>query len=140
MLIMQTTLTFVSALSDEYGHSLPAILQKSFDKYRSLQIRSLMLFSRGNIMQALEGETDAVQSVFDYISRDCRHMHVQTLLRQRGHSRSGVESGFGYRRLDRQILHKICPAIPVFTLTSLEIANRVRDGKVQLLMQQFASN
>lgn len=43
-------------------------------------ITGLMVYSSGNIIQAIEGDPNRIRDLFDRIRRDARHMNIRTLL------------------------------------------------------------
>ncbi|MET0876917.1 MAG: BLUF domain-containing protein [Tardiphaga sp.] len=60
---------------------LDALLQKARVRNESAALTGMMVYSQGEFLQALEGETAAVLETFARIEQDARHSDVVTLRR-----------------------------------------------------------
>jgi hypothetical protein len=60
--------------------ALRELLRRARETNTALGVSGLLLHVDGTFLQLLEGERDAVQGLYDRISRDPRHARVVTLL------------------------------------------------------------
>ncbi len=65
-------------------------------------LSGVLLYSGGNIIQTLEGPEDAVDGLFDTISRDPRHTGILTLLREPLDARVFADWSMGFRELSHE--------------------------------------
>jgi hypothetical protein len=94
------SLTYVSSASTLLDS--PQLVEMLVDwrpKNHALGLTGLLLYRGGNIMQALEGPDEAVDSTFETISRDPRHHGVITLLREPISERAFPDWSMGFRDL-----------------------------------------
>lgn len=82
--------------SEEIG----AILDTSRLRNRERAITGMLLLSRGNFMQVLEGEADALDETMRRILEDKRHHDVIVLEKEPILSRSFAEWSMGFRALE----------------------------------------
>lgn len=68
-----------SAITSLNQEELRSILIKSRKNNEALDITGMLLYSNGNIIQILEGEKDSVQTTFQKIENDYRHVGVLKL-------------------------------------------------------------
>jgi hypothetical protein len=70
-------LIYLSAASHLFSNDeLLAILNKSRDNNTSLGVTGILLYHEGSVLQILEGEEQAVDTVFNAIKRDTRHKGI----------------------------------------------------------------
>ncbi|HEX3863720.1 MAG TPA: BLUF domain-containing protein [Stellaceae bacterium] len=79
---MLLSLVYVSSAREVFRpEDLAELLQHSRRNNARAGITGLLLYVGGNFMQALEGADDAVDELYDRISRDQRHTGVQLIVR-----------------------------------------------------------
>ena len=67
-------LMFASSAVKEFNHQeLSELCQQSERKNKKLGITGQLIYDDGNFLSVLEGQTDAVQQLFQIISHDSRH-------------------------------------------------------------------
>ena len=77
---MVDTLIYASSATQPFGPSeLHELLRVSRSNNERLGVTGMLLFKDGNFMQVLEGEREAVRTLFDRIGRDPRHKGVLVL-------------------------------------------------------------
>ena len=76
------------------------ILRASRRNNAAVGVTGALLYTDGNIMQVLEGPTDAVEGVYARVCRDPRHRNVLVLLRSEVSERAFPDWSMGFRRLD----------------------------------------
>jgi hypothetical protein len=70
-------LVYVSLANQEMSDShLKVVLKKAREKNEALNITGMLLYRDGFFMQALEGELNDIESLFETISKDERHRDV----------------------------------------------------------------
>ena len=82
-------LVYVSLANQEMSDAhLESMLAKARKKNDKLSITGMLLYRDGFFMQALEGELEAIESLFDVIKQDARHRDVLLIykkpIKQRG--------------------------------------------------------
>lgn len=137
---MPLTITFVSSIEDESGKIIPEILEDQYKFCKLQNINSLMLFSRGSIIQSVSGGTSKVNSFFTDVCNDDRLMPPQIIISEEPDNKVDIATGFGYRGLSDSLLNKIPNKIPVFKLKPKNIDLFVNNMTVKLLMNQFIEN
>jgi hypothetical protein len=79
---------------------LADLLEQSRERNLATGITGLLLHDDGNFMQALEGDREAVLSIFESIKRDTRHRDVLTLLTHQVDQRDFAKWSMAWRWLD----------------------------------------
>lgn len=92
-------LIYVSDLVGENESDIPAILKSSVRNNSKNGITGMLLYSRGNFLQVLEGEPDAVNATYDRIRLDPRHRNTIVLTREDVTERHFSNWRMGYRQL-----------------------------------------
>jgi hypothetical protein len=85
-------------LSEE---QLLQLLEQLRDNNARRGITGILLYKGGNIMQVLEGEDEAVRTLFAKIQQDQRHRGVFKLLEEPIKDRQFSSFTMGFRNLDR---------------------------------------
>ena len=71
-----------SATENFSQDDLIPLLKQAREKNQRLNITGLLLYHDGNFMQALEGEKEAVETLFGVIQQDTRHRSILTFLKR----------------------------------------------------------
>jgi len=102
------TLVYVSSakrkMSDE---DLKSILEVSRDNNRKQDISGMLLYRNGFFIQALEGEEDAVQALYNKIKEDPRHGNVLSVYKAKIHERSFADWSMGFNKVEDESLKKL---------------------------------
>lgn len=94
------SLTYVSSATDLLEpEQLADLLVQVRPRNEERDLTGLLLYSRGNIIQVLEGPADAVESTFAEIERDPRHRGLLVLLREPIEERAFPDWSMGFRDL-----------------------------------------
>ena len=76
-------LIYLSSLSDiKLESEIGKILESSVCHNKESGITGMLLYSNGNFLQVLEGETTAVEETFGRICLDDRHCDIVDLIRE----------------------------------------------------------
>ena len=98
-----------SAKPELTEEALLNILSESQQRNAAINITGLLLHSDGNIIQVIEGEKDAVETLFAKIQKDSRHHHLIVLSRKMVSKRDFPEYKMGFKRASSQQLAKELP-------------------------------
>ena len=80
--------------------ALNDLAARSAEKNAKAGLTGMLLFSRGNFMQCLEGEERAVRRLYERVAVDKRHAEVRTLLTQPAEERLFAQWWMGLLNLD----------------------------------------
>jgi hypothetical protein len=96
-------LTYVSSATTLLSvPELVELLEQSRPKNDEQGVTGMLLYSGGNIIQALEGPMAAVESIFDAIEVDPRHTDVRVLDRGATPERSFPNWSMGFRNVSER--------------------------------------
>jgi len=129
---------FVSALLNEDGRDLPAILGHSmeFDPMRT--VRSMVLFSTGSVMQALDGETVQARREMKRISQCAHYRDTIVLNEEEVEERSLAGCSLGALHLSADVVEMLPADVAFFSLSESAVTQRVRLSIARNLLRQFA--
>ena len=88
-----------SAVAPFTPPELVDLLAKSHENNGKLSISGMLLYKDGNFMQVLEGEEEAVRTLYAKIGRDPRHRGLLTLLQGGLAERQFPDWSMGFRYL-----------------------------------------
>jgi hypothetical protein len=101
-------LVYVSAARVTFTKErLVALLRQSREKNRRLGITGLLIYRSGWFMQVLEGEKNAVRTLFARIAGDARHRGVTVMDEGEHPRRQFPEWSMGFRDLDDPALRRL---------------------------------
>ncbi len=86
---------------------LTALLDQSRRKNDRLGITGMLLYKDGSFLQVLEGDPDAVRTLYQHIQRDERHIKVKTLFDEPVRARDFPQWSMGFQNLDGLDLARI---------------------------------
>lgn len=116
------------------------LLKASVERNTRAGITGLLLYQDGTFMQALEGDEEAVITLFAKISRDPRHHHVIPLIHGPIEQRNFPNSAMAFRDLDTTELRNL-PGYSEFLNTPLNAELLTPDiPKCQRLLLFFKEN
>lgn len=96
---------YVSSATELFSTAeLVDILRTSRENNVVLDVSGMLLYKGGNLMQVLEGEKDAVLTLYDKISRDPRHHGVITMLDGFEETRQFPSWTMAFRDLDEPVV------------------------------------
>jgi hypothetical protein len=129
---------FVSALLHEDGRDLPAILEHAIACNPSRTLRSMVLFSTGSVMQAIDGEALQARLELKRISGSSLYLDTIVLNEEevQGHSLSG--NSLGALHLSADVVGMLPADVAFFNLSEGAVVQRVRLGIARNLLKQFA--
>jgi hypothetical protein len=94
------TLTYTSSTTGLMSVTqLVELIEQIRPKNERLGVTGLLLYSGGNVIQTLEGTSDAVYQVFDQIRADARHGDVRIVDRRYVEDRSFGTWSMGFRNV-----------------------------------------
>ena len=91
-----------------------AIMRKAQQNNKRRGITGLTLYKNGNFMQIIEGEREVVESLYQTISRDPRHMNVMAIMTRSVPEREFGEWTMGIHDLNNFDLRTLEAYNPVF--------------------------
>jgi hypothetical protein len=98
---------FSSTVKPFQEEDLINILQHSRSHNNKVGITGLLLYVRGNVIQVLEGEQQAVESLYKRIEQDARHTNVSLAINRPIHQRLFPKWAMGYETISHQQLEEI---------------------------------
>ncbi|MCF7988556.1 MAG: BLUF domain-containing protein [Methylovulum sp.] len=84
-------------MSDEH---LKSLLSKAREKNEKLAITGMLLYRDGFFMQALEGDKEKIEALFDTIAQDTRHRDVLLVYKKPIKERGFEQWTMGFNKLD----------------------------------------
>jgi hypothetical protein len=92
---------YASAAAVPFGDAdLKRLLERARERNAAVDVTGLLVFHEGSFLQVLEGDADAVQTLFARISKDDRHDRVRLVLRRSVEEREFAEWSMGFVRLE----------------------------------------
>lgn len=122
-------------MSDET--ELVEIIEESRKNNASSNITGALLYCNGSIIQALEGEKEAVHALFEKIQRDQRHTQVIPLFQGTVPSRSFDKWTMGYSTLNKRNMQELREQLPFIDNPHLPATD---GNKVLAILQTFFKN
>lgn len=102
------SLTYVSSATELLSvPQLVEMLEAIRPKNDHLALTGMLLYSGGNIIQALEGPDAAVDSIFATIEADSRHAEVKVLQREPIDQRAFEDWSMGFRNVTEREVRDI---------------------------------
>lgn len=99
----QVSLVYVSlATHDMTDEELQSLLKVAREVNARLDITGMLLYRDGYFIQALEGDEEAVDKLFDKISRDPRHKSVLVVTKAPIQKRAFEQWSMGFNKVDTQ--------------------------------------
>lgn len=94
------SLTYTSAATRLLSvGQLVELIEQIRPKNERLGVTGLLLYSGGNVVQTLEGETASVDAIFDAIRADARHSDVRVVDRRLVDERAFTSWSMGFRNV-----------------------------------------
>ena len=87
--------------------SFSRLLQQSRQNNALKGITGMLLYVRGNVIQVLEGEQQAVEALYERIEQDPRHTNISRVLDRPIRERLFAQWSMGYETLTNQQLDEI---------------------------------
>ena len=130
---------FVSALLNDEGQDLPAILESAASS-QSDSVHSMILYSAGNVMQFIDGEASEARSEFKRLFQNAQYVNSIVLSEEEVEAPSLSRSSLGASRLQHSVIEKLPRNVAFFKLSESAVAQRVRLGIARNLLRQFAAD
>jgi hypothetical protein len=101
-------LVYVSlAVKPMQDDDLKLLLKYARIKNERLAVTGMLLYRDGFFMQALEGEEETVDALFDRIRQDSRHRDVLLVYKEPIQARSFPDWSMGFNKMDAEALGKL---------------------------------
>jgi Sensors of blue-light using FAD len=133
-------LVCVSSYIDNYGFDLPNLMDDYRGKFREFGLRSMTLFSSGDVMQLIEGELDEVENLIRQIRSDFKQTETFELFRENIQKFSIYEDSIGYLSTELWHVENNTSIIELFKISQNEIQDRVKETIARKLLLQFVRN
>lgn len=132
-------LIYVSSAIEELSDAqLDAILESSVRHNQPQAVTGMLLYSRGNFMQVLEGEEAAIDETYDRICQDPRHHNLFLLSREPIAEREFSTWNMAFRRLTRHDA-EVHPAYAPYFINGFSAAEiGARRGLAAEMLKQFS--
>jgi len=102
------SLTYLSSATEPFSREqLEELLSQARPKNERLGVTGMMLYAGGNFIQTLEGEEDAVTSLYTTIEKDPRHREIMIMLREQVKERSFPDWSMGFEMVSDEEAEKI---------------------------------
>jgi len=102
------SLVYVSFANGEVSEEeLKGILVKSRENNQKRNVTGMLLYRGGFFIQALEGEEDDVNAIYDVIKRDDRHRSLLVVYKTTIKSRSFNDWSMGFNVIDDETLKSL---------------------------------
>jgi hypothetical protein len=99
------SLVYVSSAKKEMtDDELKGLLKLAREKNTGLGVTGMLLYRDGFFMQALEGEENVLESLFNAIKRDPRHEDVLVVYKKPIHERKFANWTMGFNKIDDKSL------------------------------------
>ena len=115
---------------------LRALLTQSLENNSKLGITGMLLFKGGNFLQVLEGNKEAVLTLYEKIAQDSRHARITTLFQGFSSHRDFPDWSMGFHDLSAPDTIGI-PGFSHFLRTSLTTADFVDAKQAKRLLLLF---
>lgn len=100
--------TYISSAAQPMTtEQLLALLQQCLANNAGDGVTGILLYGNGTFLQALEGEADVVDRLYEKIQRDPRHTNVTLLTRRTIERRQYAEWSMGFKRVSDHELQQI---------------------------------
>jgi hypothetical protein len=114
---------------------LESILEKSRQNNAKLEITGILLYWNGSFFQVLEGDRSAVETLFETIAADTRHLRVTKIVIEPIAERAFGSWTMGYPKISSKELAKI-PGLNDFFLRG-ESYMDIGEGRAKTLLAAF---
>jgi hypothetical protein len=131
---------FVSALRDQTGSDLPALLEEHAACSHLTSVCSMLLFSDGNVMQAMDGEASEIRCELKRLFQSPFLRDAIVLNEELVNSPSLEGHSLGAQHLTASVLDQLPANVAFFKLSEGAVAQRVRSGIARNLLKQFAAD
>ena len=102
------TLVYISRETKPFDEpSLVKLLEEARENNQQMDITGMLLYKEGEFMQALEGDQDDVEALYEKINSDDRHQNVVVLSRKPAPERIFKRWSMGFESLSEEDLKKI---------------------------------
>ncbi|MCX7097552.1 MAG: BLUF domain-containing protein [Methylococcales bacterium] len=120
-------------MSDEH---LKSMLKKAREKNARLEITGMLLYRDGFFMQALEGDPNDVEDLFNTIAKDVRHRDVLLVYNKPIKERGFPDWTMGFNKIDSKNLEAI-EGYTDFLKTPIPEFFANRGNEAEALLDQF---
>jgi hypothetical protein len=133
-------LLYLSSMVVDSREALLQILKVANINNKRRQITGMLLYSEGNILQVIEGETEPLYDTFASIEADTRHHGIIVLLEKEIETRSFSDWSLGFRQISPTDVEMFPEIAPVFDMGNKQFPVRIQPCEAVVVMQSFARN
>lgn len=136
---MEERCTIYFSQSTPFYHEsrLPTLLEQWRDYNAKANISGILLYVQGSIMQVLEGEAQAVETLFDRIQTDPRHTDVTRVMNRPIAQRLFPDWTMGYETLTRWQMEDIKSTVVLDQHRSAAVRIRPDEPLILRLVKVF---
>ncbi|HET6339321.1 MAG TPA: BLUF domain-containing protein [Polyangiales bacterium] len=116
--------------------AIASLLEKAREKNQRLGLTGMLLYTEGSFFQILEGEADAVDTLYAKILLDSRHVHVTKVLTEPISKRVFDNWSMGYSAATRAELASI-PGLNDF-FGKAQSFTAIDSGRAKKVLEAFA--
>jgi hypothetical protein len=114
---------------------IPEVLERARSKNLASSITGMLLFIDGSFFQVLEGDSAAVDALYDIIGKDRRHERVTQIIREPIARRSFGEWSMGFASIGRDEVQGLVGENDFFG--SAACLERIDSGRAKKLLVAF---
>jgi hypothetical protein len=132
------SIVYISASKDLLDDwLLKTVIEQSRENNSKKDITGVLIFCNGSIIQVLEGEREAVDSLFTKIKKDRRHSQVILLYQGMADHRSFEKWAMGYTSAEKRNMDELKDQL---SFVSNPYVQSSSESKVISLVQTFFKN
>lgn len=110
---MESCIVYFSQAVEPFETQLETVLEQSRFNNALKDITGVLLYVRGSIIQVLEGDQQALETLYQRIEADPRHHQVERILTRPITHRLFAKWNMGYETIDHSQLEEIQAAFPL---------------------------
>lgn len=130
-------LIYVSSATIHFSdQDLKMLLKASRENNASLGITGMLLYADDNFIQVIEGEEDALNTLYGKITRDNRHKSFSILLRGEIKERNFADWSMGFKKISKEEFSQIA-GFKNLSANSPDALIHLNKGPVLFLLKNF---
>ena len=129
---------FASALLDANGQGLPNLLDDARRHNPTNSLRSMLLFSAGQLMQVIDGEVEETRRELQRLWTTPHYRDAVVVNEVQVQEPSLDGTSLGSLHLSATVMKDILHPVVLFALSEAAVVQHMRPGIARNLLQQFA--